>query len=67
MNGKALASKISFLPRRAGVWNSGRSRIEKDSMGASEIPAEMYWGIHTLRALQHFPLTGSRSPRTRRW
>lgn len=27
-------------------------------MGASEIPAEMYWGIHTLRALQHFPLTG---------
>ena len=48
----------SFLPRSAGLRNSGRSRIEKDSLGASEIPANMYWGIHTLRALQNFPLTG---------
>lgn len=53
-----MASKTSFLPRSVGVRNSGRSRIEKDSLGASEIPADMYWGIHTLRALQNFPLTG---------
>lgn len=53
-----MASKISFLPRSAGLRSSGRSRIEKDSLGASEIPANMYWGIHTLRALQNFPLTG---------
>jgi aspartate ammonia-lyase len=59
MNELALATKVSFLPRSTGVWNSGRSRIEKDSLGASEIPAEMYWGIHTLRALQNFPLTGT--------
>jgi aspartate ammonia-lyase len=58
VNAKALASKISFLPRSAGVRNSGRSRIEKDSLGASEIPADVYWGIHTLRSLQNFPLTG---------
>ena len=53
-----MASKTSFLPRSAALRNSGRSRIEKDSLGASEIPANMYWGIHTLRALQNFPLTG---------
>lgn len=53
-----MASKTSFLPRSTGLRNSGRSRIEKDSLGASEIPANMYWGIHTLRALQNFPLTG---------
>lgn len=54
-----MASRISFLPKSAaGVRDSSRSRIEKDSLGASEIPAEMYWGIHTLRALQNFPLTG---------
>ena len=59
MNELALSSEISLLPRSAGVWNSRRSRIEKDSLGASEIPAGMYWGIHTLRALQNFPLTGT--------
>lgn len=53
-----MASKTSFLPGSAGVRTSGRSRIEKDSLGASEIPADMYWGIRTLRALQNFPLTG---------
>lgn len=53
-----MESMTYFLPRSAGVRNSGRSRIEKDSLGASEIPANMYWGIHTLRALQNFPLTG---------
>ena len=53
-----MASKTSFLPRSAGFRNSGKSRIEKDSLGASEIPADVYWGIHTLRALQNFPLTG---------
>ena len=55
-----MASKTSFLPRSAGVRNSGNSRIEKDSLGASEIPANVYWGIHTLRALHNFPLTGIR-------
>ena len=55
-----MVSKTSFLLRSAGVRNSGRSRIEKDSLGASEIPANVYWGIHTLRALHNFPLTGIR-------
>jgi aspartate ammonia-lyase len=33
-------------------------RIEKDLLGPREIPAEAYWGIHTLRALENFPVTG---------
>ena len=33
-------------------------RIEHDLLGEREIPAGAYWGIHTLRALENFPITG---------
>jgi fumarate hydratase class II len=29
-------------------------RIETDSMGEIEVPAEMYWGAQTERSLHHF-------------
>ena len=35
-------------------------RIEKDSMGEREIPAQAYYGIQTLRAIQNFPISGLR-------
>jgi aspartate ammonia-lyase len=35
----------------------GRTRIESDSLGSMEIPADAYWGIHTARALENFPIT----------
>ena len=34
------------------------SRIETDLLGKREIPADAYWGIHTSRALENFPLSG---------
>lgn len=34
-----------------------RTRTESDSLGSMEIPAEAYWGIHTARALENFPIT----------
>jgi aspartate ammonia-lyase len=34
-----------------------RTRIESDSLGSMEIPADAYWGIHTARALENFPIT----------
>lgn len=36
---------------------SGPTRTESDSLGEFEIPAEVYWGIHTARALVNFPIT----------
>lgn len=36
---------------------AGGTRTETDSLGAMEIPAEAYWGIHTARALENFPIT----------
>lgn len=33
-------------------------RIEHDLLGDLPVPQEAYYGIHTLRALQNFPITG---------
>jgi len=33
-------------------------RIEHDLLGERPVPADVYWGIHTLRALENFPITG---------
>ncbi|MFJ3610072.1 aspartate ammonia-lyase [Streptomyces hydrogenans] len=33
-------------------------REERDLIGVREVPEDVYWGIHTLRALENFPLTG---------
>ncbi|NEO29170.1 MAG: aspartate ammonia-lyase [Symploca sp. SIO3C6] len=33
-------------------------RIEKDSMGERRIPADAYYGIQTLRAIENFPISG---------
>jgi fumarate hydratase class II len=29
-------------------------RIEKDTMGLVEVPAEKYWGAHTQRSINNF-------------
>ena len=32
-------------------------RIEHDLLGDREIPADVYWGIHTLRAIENFKIS----------
>jgi aspartate ammonia-lyase len=34
------------------------TRSEHDLIGDREIPLDAYWGVHTLRALENFPITG---------
>jgi aspartate ammonia-lyase len=36
-------------------------RIEVDSLGQREVPADAYWGIQTLRARENFPVSGLRA------
>jgi fumarate hydratase class II len=40
------------------------TRVERDSMGPLDVPADALWGAQTQRALQNFPPTGLRMPRT---
>ncbi|HJY64173.1 MAG TPA: aspartate ammonia-lyase [Ignavibacteria bacterium] len=35
-----------------------KTRIEKDSLGEVEIPAEAYYGVQTMRAVHNFPVSG---------
>jgi aspartate ammonia-lyase len=34
------------------------SRVEHDLLGDTEVPATAYWGVHTKRAVENFPITG---------
>ena len=34
-------------------------RSEHDLLGDRDVPAEAYWGIHSLRAKENFPITGT--------
>jgi len=38
------------------------TRMESDSMGEIEVPADRYWGAQTARSLHHFPIGDDRMP-----
>ena len=40
-----------------------KTRIEKDTFGPIEVPADRLWGAQTQRSLQHFKISGERMPR----
>lgn len=33
-------------------------RLEQDSLGTKEVPLEAYYGVHSVRAKENFPITG---------
>ncbi len=50
---------ISDLPIGTGAQGS---RIESDSMGEIDVPAQHYWGAQTERSLHHFAIGDDRMP-----
>ena len=40
-----------------------KTRVETDTMGPIEVPADRYWGAQTQRSLEHFRIGGERFPR----
>ena len=59
IQGEAERSKILDVP--IGTGASG-TRVESDSMGTIEVPAEHYWGAQTQRSLLHFSIGSDRMP-----
>jgi len=39
-----------------------KTRIESDTIGKIEVPADRYWGAQTQRSLQNFRIGGHRFP-----
>ncbi|HWV25549.1 MAG TPA: aspartate ammonia-lyase [Thermomicrobiales bacterium] len=54
---ESIARMFAALPQTRG-YDTSQMRIEHDSLGEVEIPASAYWGVHTARALQNFPISG---------
>jgi aspartate ammonia-lyase len=42
----------------AAQYSSGRTRVERDSLGGRLVPAEHYYGVQTLRARENFHISG---------
>jgi aspartate ammonia-lyase len=38
---------------------AAKTRTEHDLLGDRDVPARAYYGVHTLRALENFPITGT--------
>ena len=56
--GPSRSGAEEFSSLQAGlVHTDGLTRTESDSLGSMRIPAGAYWGIHTARALENFPIT----------
>jgi fumarate hydratase class II len=48
--------------RRDDVAGKDGVRVESDSMGEIEVPADRYWGAQTQRSLHHFSIGDDRMP-----
>ncbi|MGW9631426.1 aspartate ammonia-lyase [Agromyces sp. NPDC055520] len=44
-------------PETTDRTNVEPTRTETDSLGSVEVPADAYWGVHTMRALENFPIS----------
>lgn len=42
--------------------NKQKTRLESDSIGTIEVPADKYWGAQTQRSLKHFAIGQNRMP-----
>ena len=45
------------------MGNGAAQRVEHDTIGPVEVPAERLWGAQTQRSLQNFDISGERQPR----
>ncbi len=48
------------MSEATGPGASRQTRIEKDSLGPLEVPADAYYGVQTARAVANFPISGER-------
>jgi aspartate ammonia-lyase len=60
--GRVISRRISSANLKsvnlAAQYQSGKTRTEHDLLGDREVPAELYYGVQTLRALENFTISG---------
>jgi aspartate ammonia-lyase len=55
----AQTYKPTSEPISAVQTPGGLTRHEHDLLGDRDVPADAYYGVHTLRAVENFPITGT--------
>jgi aspartate ammonia-lyase len=56
---RRMHSANHLLVNLGAQYISGRTRTEHDLLGDREVPAEAYYGVQTLRAMENFNITGT--------
>src|SRR5262245_46237316 len=56
--------KTKAVEARSPVQSTPATRIERDTMGELAVPAEAYYGVQTARAIENFPISPLRMPRS---
>jgi aspartate ammonia-lyase len=60
--GRVISRRISSSNLKsvnlAAQYQSGKTRAEHDLLGDRQVPAELYYGVQTLRALENFTISG---------
>lgn len=51
-------SRLELATTREIELSKIATRREHDLLGEADIPADVYWGIHTFRAVENFPISG---------
>jgi len=66
LDGLLIAISINPIQELATMATATKNltRTEKDSLGTKEIPAGVYYGIQTARAVENFPISGMRAHST---
>src|SRR5215467_6329242 len=54
----ALIMSDCLWAQLATSSTSGQTRTEKDLLGEKQVPADAYYGVQTMRALENFQLSG---------
>ncbi len=55
---RRMAHSNDHLVHVGAQYVSGRTRSEHDLLGDREVPAEVYYGIQTMRAMENFNISG---------
>ena len=50
---------VLLLLLSGSLFAQGQYRVEKDLLGEKQIPADAYYGVQTLRALENFQISGT--------
>jgi aspartate ammonia-lyase len=55
---KNVAEVLELATTQTVVLDKVEKRKERDLLGEVEVPSSAYWGVHSLRAVENFPISG---------